>query len=406
MPQHDFQSVSNDFFPVVVALPTPLPSLDDLKVAQVTGGVAPAVTREAWDVLGGGVPFRSWDWNLSWARHYCLMSARPWVLAVRDGQGKLVGLAPWQMNRSRLRGRVVSFLGSGEVCSDYLSLLAAPEHRESVARTVAEWLSGPAAEQWDLLQFDGMEATDPAMLALVEALRERGHTVESRQPCNAWRLELPDSWAQYLECLSRSRRDRVRQLTRKYLDKNVCVPKLAKTESEMEFGWRVLCDLHQRRRQSLGEPGCFASPRFAAFQEEVVRRLFAEGKLRLHWIEYEGKPVAAEYGIIGGSVVYAYQCGLDPDYAKLKAGWLNTIASLRLAIEQGFRSYDWLRGDEPYKASWRAAPRPLASVTVAGRHLGARMRHKLLTAGENARDWWNRRTQPKPVTCDSAESSE
>jgi CelD/BcsL family acetyltransferase involved in cellulose biosynthesis len=334
------------------------------------------------------------------------MSAEPLVLSVRDERGRLVGLAPWRLTRSRLRGRVISFLGSGEVCSDYLSLLAAPEHRQAVARTIADWLSGPAADRWDLLQFDGVEASDPAMLALVDALRKRGHAVESRQPCSAWRLELPGSWDKYLECLSRSRRDKVRQLTRKYLDKNVCVPKLAETESQMEFGWRVLCDLHQRRRQSLGEPGCFASPQFAAFQEEVAHALFAAGNLRLHWIEYEGKPVAAEYGITGGSVIYAYQCGLDPDYAKLKAGWINTIASLRLAIDQGFRSYDWLRGDEPYKASWRATPRPLASVTVAGRHLGARMRHKLLTAGELARDWMNRHMQRKPTTCDSAEKSE
>ncbi len=405
MAQHDIQTVNYDFFPVVAAQPASPPTLEGLR-AEVIGGVAPPLEAEAWNSLAGGVPFRQWDWNQAWARHYGSMNARPWVATVRDHQNRLIGVAPWRLTRSQLRGRVVSFLGSGEVCSDYLSILAATEHRQAVAHTLAGWLSGPAADQWDLLEFDGVEADDPAMLALFDELAKRGYTIQSRQPCSAWRLELPRTWNEYLDCLSRSRRDKVRQLTRKFLDTGLCVPKLAKTESEMEFGWRVLCDLHQRRRQSLGQPGCFASPRFAAFQEEVVRQLFADGKLRLHWIEYEGKPVAAEYGITGGSVVYAYQCGLDPEHPKLKAGWLNTIASLNRAIEQGFRGFDWLRGDEPYKASWRATPRPLVTVTVAGRGAGARIRHKLVTAGQRARHWLNRRINRKPSPCDSAEPTE
>jgi CelD/BcsL family acetyltransferase involved in cellulose biosynthesis len=405
MPQHDFQSVNYDFFPVVVAQPAPPPSLVGLR-AEMIGDVAPPLVADAWNSLAHDVPFRRWDWNQAWARHFGSMITRPWVISVRDQLNRLVGVAPWRLTRSRLRGRVVSFLGSGEVCSDYLSLLAAAEHRQAVAHTLVEWLSGPAAKEWDLLEFDGVAADDPAMGALLEALAERGYTKQTFQPCSAWRLELPGTWNEYLDCLSRSRRDKVRQLTRKLLDTGLCVPKLAKTESEMEFGWRVLCDLHQRRRQSLGEPGCFASPRFAAFHEEVVRRLFADGKLRLHWIEYEGKPVAAEYGITGGSVVYAYQCGLDPDHPKLKAGWLNTIASLKLAIEQGFRGFDWLRGDEPYKASWRATPRPLVTVTVVGRGAGARMRHKLFSAGQRARRWLSCHTRRKPAHCDSAEATE
>ena len=42
----------------------------------------------------------------------------------------------------------------------------------------------------------------------------------------------------------------------------------------------VLIDLHQKRRQMLGEPGCFASPRFTAFHREVARRLLLAGQLQ------------------------------------------------------------------------------------------------------------------------------
>ena len=99
-----------------------------------------------------------------------------------------------------------------------------------------------------------------------------------------------------------------------------------------------------------------------------MHRMFAAGRLRLHWIEYEGRPVAIEYGLTGGDTVYVYQSGFDPEFAKLKVGWMNTILSLQSAIDEGYRGYDWLRGDEPYKASWGGQKRPLVEVRVVGRH--------------------------------------
>ena len=63
-------------------------------------------------------------------------------------------------------------------------------------------------------------------------------------------------------------------------------------------GYRIVTDLHQRRRRSLGQPGCFAAPRFAGFHAEVSRRFHELGMLRLAWTEMEGRPVAAQNTIL------------------------------------------------------------------------------------------------------------
>src|SRR5207244_453594 len=81
-------------------------------------------------------------------------------------------------------------------------------------------------------------------------------------------------------------------------------------------------------------------------------------RLRLHWLELDGRPVAAEYHIAGEDIVYAYQSGIEPEVLHEEPGHLAAIATLQLAIAQGYRAFDFLRGDEPYKAHWRAQPRP------------------------------------------------
>src|SRR5262249_43158778 len=85
----------------------------------------------------------------------------------------------------------------------------------------------------------------------------------------------------------------------------------------------------------------------------------------------------------GGSVMYAYQCGIDADRLKVQPGELANMAAVRHAIEHGQTAFDFLRGDEPYKAHWRAKPREMLCVRVVPRRTSARMRHTAWVAGQN-----------------------
>ncbi len=111
------------------------------------------------------------------------------------------------------------------------------------------------------------------------------------------------------------------------------------------------------------------------------------GQLRMVWTELAGRPIAAEYDFTGGSAVYYYQTGIEPTAQAVSPGWLGMIGSLKLAIEQGYRRFDFLRGDEPYKASWGAAPEALREIRIVGRRPAAQLRHAMWLAQTNLRGW-------------------
>jgi CelD/BcsL family acetyltransferase involved in cellulose biosynthesis len=375
-----------------------------------------------WDRLSAGVPFRSWTWLSAWWRHYgraqggspgtrsqvagiASLSLAPHrrdggprllVLGVFDSDDTLVGLAPWYLDGGGPSGRVVRLLGSGEVCSDYLSLLCQPGMEDRVAQAVADHLSELAAAEnhqplrWDLLRLESIDAHDRAADRLIAHLAERGNTVHRRAGPTCWRIELPPTWADYLATLSKSHRKQLRRLKRNLLDSGRAVLHSVRQTGELPQAIDLLVDLHQRRRRALGEPGCFASPRFTAFHREVMPQLFREGRLQLHWLELDGKPVAVEYHLAGGGIVYAYQSGIDPDALDRQPGRLITLAVLRRAIEQGYRALDFLRGDEPYKAHYRARPRPSFTVRVVPDRTAAQLRHGLWLAGSNVKRWMKR----------------
>jgi CelD/BcsL family acetyltransferase involved in cellulose biosynthesis len=265
-----------------------------------------------------------------------------------------------------------------------------------VAKALAGWLY-PAevndAEEhtaWDVLRLGSVNEQDATLRPFVAQLANRGLLVYPRSRSSCWRVHLPQSWDDYLAMLSKSHRKQVRRLERKYFVQSRAHLHMAQTPQQVEYGLDVLRRLHQRRRESLGDRGCFASPRFAAFHAQTAPRLLAANQLRLVWLDVDGRTVAAEYQVLGDGVVYAYQSGLEPDALHHEPGRLITLAMLKLAIAERYHAYDFLRGDEAYKAHWRAVPRPTLEVRLAIDTPVARLRQGMWWAGGLLRSWLRR----------------
>lgn len=348
-----------------------------------------------WDRLSRGVPFRGWAWMSNWWRHYGANSselqrkASLFTLGVFDESGVPLGIAPWYCEHSASQGRVLRFLGLEEVCADYLSVLCLPEMEHQVTAALADWLTDANRHRdgWDLIELMGVDAEDRAVRQLVEQLQARGNKIHRRDGPNCWRIELPNSWEQYLQMLSKSHRKQLRRMQRDLLSTSRAVMHCVERPDDLAAAEKVLVDLHQRRRRSLGEPGCFASSQFAAFHGDLMPELLDNGQLRMIWAELDGQPAVAEYHLSSNDTVYAYQAGVNPDILRHSPGELGNLVTVRRAIEQGYRTFDFLRGDEPYKAHWRAEPRRSVEFRVAAARTSAQLRHNIWLAGSSMKQW-------------------
>jgi CelD/BcsL family acetyltransferase involved in cellulose biosynthesis len=348
--------------------------------------------ESAWRALAADSPLRSWDWLATWWQHYGAADRQLYVIAVFDelntqGNDKLLlGLAPWYLDRTVMHGNVVRWLGSGEVCTDHMSLICRSEHDERVADAIAEALT-TTCDDWDRLDLDAVDVDDAPVARLAAALEERDCLVSRQEADACWILDLPPTWDDYLAAISKSHRKQLRQLERRVLESGRVNWHPVTNGDELETAWPLLVDLHQRRRRSLDEPGCFASRSFHDFHREVAGRLLDRGQLRISWLELDGSPAAAEYHFADGGATYAYQGGVDPQRLDEEPGRLSTILCLRRAIEEGHKRFDFLRGDEPYKAHWRAVAHPTCDYRMVANRRLARLRGRVLNVAGAVRDW-------------------
>jgi CelD/BcsL family acetyltransferase involved in cellulose biosynthesis len=353
------------------------------------------LSKARWNELARGVPFCRWEWLATWWEHYgceaddAALNQRLLLVAVWDGD-ELIGVAPWYLRRMWADGRTIRMLGAGEVCSDYLTILCKPASEDRVARALADWLTensrGAQSGGWDVIELAGVAEGDPAVGRLLGHLADVGCAVHRRRALSCWRIDLPASWEEFVARLSKSHRKQVRRAARE-LESGRVIRRRAANLEQLGRGFEILVDLHQRRWQNRGERGCFASPRFVQFHRDACKRLFVEDAAELTWLERDGTPLAAEYHLLGNQTVYAYQSGIDPDRLKHQPGRLGAVATIQTSIELGRRTFDFLRGDEPYKAHWRAAPQRMWDIQIVHKRASARLRHGVLSATDSVKNW-------------------
>jgi CelD/BcsL family acetyltransferase involved in cellulose biosynthesis len=289
---------------------------------------------------------------------------------------------PGYVDISWSQGRVWRLLGDGEACTDHTGLLVAPQLAEAVAAALATHVGDRL--DWDLLDLHAIDAHDTATTALFDALAVGGCTTARLHADRCWSIELPATWDEFLAMQSKSHRKQLRQLDARVLHSGRAAWKLVERPEDFGRAWSTVVDLHQRRRQSLREAGCFASSKWAAFHWEVAQQLLAQGRLRLSVLELDGQPIAAEYHLAGEHATYAYQGGVDPDRLEAEPGQLSTICSIKRAIAEGHKQFDLLRGDEPYKAHWRATPSQALRLVAVPPRLWPRLRRGAFSGVRNA----------------------
>jgi CelD/BcsL family acetyltransferase involved in cellulose biosynthesis len=356
--------------------------------------------RDQWDELAGGNPFRLWDWNARWWAHFGRPDDQLQLVCVFDNLERLIGVAPWYLTQSATAGKVLRFLGDGEVCSDYLGILAQEDNAESIVNEIAQWLllcndrvedlDNPSdAGQWDLIDLDGTSEKDTTLALWADKMQEMGAKTYRSSNCSFWKLDLPTSLEEYIKNSSKNHRKKLKRCA-KILNSPSCQFKIMESADQIDEWFEILVRLHQRRFTQMGEPGCFSSPDFTAFHKDIINLFFRTGNVQLSMIEHDGNPISIQYNFLSDGTIYHYQGGLEPNRLDLEPGNILQLSLVTWAIKNGFHTINWLRGDEVYKGRFGANPSPVVRMRVVPPRLSSQCRNAIWTVGRDTKHWISR----------------
>lgn len=311
-----------------------------------------------WNALAAGsaLPsvFLSWQWQTAWVRAF-LGSRALQLLAVSEDSGALVGLLPLYEEAA---GPLLRIVGGVDV-SDYLDLISPAGREGEIWGALLEHRAARAGE-WDL---HGIRAASPT-LALLPALAPAhglGARIEREERCPV--LALPTSWDAYLGGLSGKDRHELRRKMRRL---EAELPGARVRSLADPAGWdAAMTEFLRLHRLSRAGKARFMDETMERFFREALGALAEAGWARLWFLEWEGAPIACFLCLEHGGAAALYNSGFDPARARLAPGIVLLAHVIRDAIERGIATFDFLRGEEPYKYAFGPTPVDLFNIRVA-----------------------------------------
>ena len=340
---------------------------------------------ETWERLRQAAPteplFLTPDWLETWCRH--LGSGHPLVFGVVDG-GETIALAP--IDRVWVGGfAVLRPLGLG--VSDYFDLLL-PE--DGVRRRAAlSTLAGALVERggaWDALDLRGLPAESPTVQELTDAVTARGMRHALLPGYTRPGIALEGTWDTFLDAQPGRFRYNLRSRLRRLGERGPVRFRTVTRPHEVRWAMVALAELHARRWKGQHTATIFSSSSAARrFYAEAAQRYAERGLLDLTLLEVDGRPVAGSLGFIDRGTYYYYVPAWEPELAPLAPSSLLLAHLVERAYGLGLTRFDFMLGDEPYKARWANEERETVNLVVGAPTLRGQAAYAMLVGGQKAR---------------------
>jgi CelD/BcsL family acetyltransferase involved in cellulose biosynthesis len=298
--------------------------------------------------------FLTWEWLYSWWKHN-QEGKTLWLLTAWQEEN-LIGIAPLMLCHTIKHGmpfRLLQTLGTPNTDqSDFIALNDDPEIVASLCNHILS-----QRKQWDAIELNEHEDEDPKTHQICNLLSDGGLILKVNSNLHH-HIPITGTWDEYLKSLSKNMRRDIEKSIRHAKENHTIELKCFRGT---DVNWN-----HFETFFEVNKNGSF-SEKYESEKERAVHRELFELMSGKNWIEIvllylDGKPVAYEYGFNSEGRFEDWRTGYDRGYAEQAAGKVLLILLLKELFEQGYRDFDFLRGEYEHKDRWKPSSRKFLNI--------------------------------------------
>lgn len=274
------------------------------------------------------------------------------LLEIRS-DGVLTGIAPLSMEPDGS----VHFVGDPSI-TDYLAPVSRPDDRDEIASVLIA--HAIAMDGFTGLHLAGLPADSGWPEALAAAAKAAGLTPAESAEDVCPIVETRGSYDDYLASLPGKQRHEIRRKARRLAD-TATIAFRTSTDATIDGDLDAFFDLH---RSAAGPKGKFMHDDMEAYFRRLAHAMQRAGRLRMTVLDMDGRPAAMLYGFSDGARWELYNSAYDHSKRDLSPGMVLVAETIRMAAEEGCRTFDFLRGAEDYKYRFGAVDRPVVRLTA------------------------------------------
>jgi len=291
-------------------------------------------------------PFASSSWLEAWWNVFS--TNHQLLLLVVVNNDELVGFLPFMKTNVARVFTVLECLASGR--SDHAPLLCKKGYEDAVFSNASRFLR-ETYTNWDVISLRALQDTQKEMLDMYFNLRPSFKVNDDVSPT----LKIEGSWDDYLMGKSKKHRGNIRRLIRN-----------AESIDELEVS--LLNNINNDLLKEVSEversswKGTDGNLRISGsgydFFMSALTEFSKKEMLELWTCRYKGQLVSYIITFSFAKSIYFYNGAYVANYKdlhipiKVSPGTLLIALALKSAYDRNFINFDFLRGDEAYKAEW------------------------------------------------------
>jgi len=274
------------------------------------------------------------------------------LITVTD-RGKIIGIAPLiitkVISKAGFELRKLAFVGDG--LTDYHDLLISHERRKEILQALIGFVLSNE-KNWDAIHFRNIRSDSPNLPILRDSLKDTSLTFTERINIKAPYISIDCDWLKYYNALGKN----IRSDMRRRLN---CLTKKGKAEfvrihetDDVTNTLHIIKSIHVKCRQAKGEISWYTDEKRLRFVSLILERFGDLKWLDIVFLKLNDRIVAYYLGFIYDNVVYFWNTGFDPEFSGLSPGKLLLHHWIKDSFAVGYREFDFMVGQEPYKFQW------------------------------------------------------
>jgi CelD/BcsL family acetyltransferase involved in cellulose biosynthesis len=311
--------------------------------------------RPWWDSLleasTDSTPWQTWDYLANWWRN--LAEDRKLRIVVVESAGTPVMIFPMQITKEWMIGVPTRLLEPISMMWDVnRPRVALGAHDQRAFQVGLETLWGIRSE-WDSIRIEELPLEDPQARELRAFAERRELWFRDVLSSVCPTLRVDQRWDDFMKTRGNRLRKNLRASMRKLEGEGAVELQTCSTAEEVEQGFEVMLQLHQRSWKKKKHVGLSLSPQFREFFRGFLTAMAARGRACVLVLRCGDRPVAATVAFLHLDTYFSTEIVHDAAFAKCSPGTLlESMEIERLMTAGGFRHYDFLGRFLSNKQRW------------------------------------------------------
>lgn len=318
--------------------------------------------QPAWNALLANSPrqdaFMTWEWQFAWWRHFG-ERYKMQIITIWQNE-ELVGIAPLMIMERRKYG--FTFHALCNFNSPYVDVggfVFRTGDSETLFLIFSEIMK--LRRYWDSFEFHGFPIQSAEVVTFSEFFRKADFISYNRID-KYYVIPIEETWDEYLKKISSNLRTDVRRRVKRIREAGEV--RFEQLSGE-QVRWEHFESIFQINKYGKF-PGLYQSPQEQAFQRELFERM--QSRIWINFLYLNSAPIAFRYGFLYNGRAEDWRNGYDIRQSQYAPGKVLLYFTLEDVFNRCLKEFDFLLGEETYKARWCADVHKYVNIRFVWRH--------------------------------------